>query len=166
MKLRWIAAILCSQLALFADGGRIIFHRVANGLVLTLFASPTPLREGTADFSVFIEDAASSNPVLDGSVRVTATAPGARTVTATLNRQDATNNLLYAASLRLPQAGTYTLLLEAATKSKAAKLTVDLEVLPTASPVQTYWPYLTPVPLAIILFAVNRLMRRANRASV
>jgi hypothetical protein len=144
----------------------MIFHRVANGLVLTLFVSPTPLRTGTVDFSVFIEDAASSNPVLDASVKLTVTSPGDRAISASLNRQDATNDLLYAASLTLPRAGTYALLLESATKSKVAKVTCDLEVLPTAPAIQTYWPYLTPVPIAILLFAVNRLLRRANRASV
>ena len=144
----------------------MIFHRTANGLVLTLFASPAPLRIGTADFTVFIEDAASANPVLDASAKLTVTPPGGRSIAALLHRQVSVNNLSYAASLALPRAGTYTFVLEADTKSKAAKLTGYLEVLPIAPAIQTYWPYLIPVPLAILLFALNRLLRRASRASV
>lgn len=148
-----------------ADGGRIIFHRVANGLIVTLFASPSPLRPGTADFSVFVQDAATSQVISDASVKLTLITPGTKPVISQLNHNGSTNKLLYGCQPTIAMPGRYQVLLETKTPAKASVLTGDVTVLPPAPELQTYWPYIAPVPLAIGLFAANRLLRRANRAS-
>ena len=52
----------------FGDGGTILKRETLNGLNVTVFASPSPLRAGPVDVSVLVQDG--DKPVLDATVEL------------------------------------------------------------------------------------------------
>ena len=51
LHLTLLAAVCCH-----ADGGAILARQTINGLGLTVFASPAPLRAGPVDVSVLVQE--------------------------------------------------------------------------------------------------------------
>ena len=45
-----------------ADGGSPLFAGTKGGYQITVFAAPTPLRAGSVDISVLVQDALTGNP--------------------------------------------------------------------------------------------------------
>jgi hypothetical protein len=105
-----------------ADGGTLRVSRRSGAYWVTAFTSPTPLRAGTVDVSVMVQDAATNRVLPDAKVMIrvspagapdtgSLSAPraggpgGAKRYEAT--RRAATNKLLKSAIFELPSGGTW-----------------------------------------------------------
>lgn len=148
------------------DGGLVRASGMQNGLLVTLFTTPTPLRVGSADVSVLVQDAATRAPILDAqvSVRVSPQHEGSLPATALLDRAAATNQLLQAASIGLPIPGPYRIVVEARRGVARALLAADVTVEPPLPPLLALWPYLALPPLVVGLFLVQQLLRHRSRS--
>lgn len=155
-----------------ADGGGVIAQNQVDGMVLTVFASPAPLRAGPSDISVMLQDAESGEPILDRSVRVSIAARDESAGKAwippccSMDQADdlvpathaaAQNKLLYAANVAVPASGPVGLMVHI---DQNPPFVAQLSALPAPSPAAAYWPYLALPPVAIGLFALNRRARR------
>lgn len=149
------------------DGGLVRASGVQNGLLVTLFTTPTPLRVGSADLSVLVQDAATRATLLDAQVtaRVAPQHEGALPATARLDHATATNKLLQAASIALPIPGAYRIVVEARHGAARALLAADVTVEPPLPPLLALWPYLALPPLAVGIFLVQQMLRHRSRGS-
>lgn len=172
-----VAFLFSCAPSLFADGGVILAREKVNGLDLTVFASPVPLRAGPVDVSVLVQDAA-GQAVLDAKVDLgwTTTSPTASTdwlppccsmetalgKTSAL-RTHSQNKLLYGAILPVRSAGPSEISVTVQTSGAQASLAIPVEALPPRAPVLAYWPLLAFPPAAIGLFAMHQRLSRRGR---
>jgi hypothetical protein len=146
------------------DGGVVRAHVDRGALTITLFTSPTPLRVGDADVSVLVQDRASHAVLLDATVVVhltpldTGTAP----LDVELGRETATNQLLQAATLRLPAPGRFRLAAMVRRAGEEAEVTAEVEVAPSLPPLLALWPYLALPPVVVGIFLVQQWLRRRS----
>ena len=145
--------------AAYADGGLLRLSESAGPFEISVFTAPTPLRVGTADVSVLLLEQAGRAPVLDADVNVTLRL-GAVTRSATATRTAATNKLLYAALLDLPEPGTWALEVQVGGPAGAATISTTLDVAPPLSAWIAFWPYLVAPVVAIALFAIHQRLKR------
>src|SRR5262245_4003621 len=92
--------VFLSATSVLADGGTLRVSRVAGPWRVSVFTSPTPLRAGTIDLSVLVQDAKTGQVRLGVPVRVWARQDD-RDVEAVATHGQATNKLLQAAHLEL-----------------------------------------------------------------
>jgi len=179
MKTLYIMAGLCVSMASgFADGGVVLARQVVNGLDLTVFASPSPLRAGPVDVSVLVQNPENGQAVLDADVAIawsskSSAAPdwlppcctmddGRAAIPAT--RGHSQNQFLYSAIVPIRTSGSSELVLYVNVEGKNALLSCELKVLPPRAPAQAYWPFLALPPFAVAGFALHqRLSRKRNR---
>ncbi len=170
-------ALLCffaSAAVAFADGGVVLAEQTSGPYHITLFGSPSPLRAGAADISVFLQDAKTGEPILDPSVTVQlqATSGAARdawlppccsmksdTRPVSATHANAQNKLLYAANLLVASSGPHEIQVRIG-KENTAALRAKINIEPPFPPVTAYWAYLAFPPLAIAGFALNQRLRR------
>lgn len=163
-----IALSLGPAAAARADGGTVRASAVTGGWRVTVFTSPTPPRAGPLDVSVLVQDAATGRP--DPAARVAVWAmPRDRSgprVEQPATADAATNKLLVAATLDLPEPGWWTVGVRIGTGGRAAELRFELEV---GEPPPAWaslagwvgWP-----AAAVGLFAVHRVLVRRKRGRV
>lgn len=173
--------LLLSLCSCWADGGAIIARETVNGLNLTVFASPAPLRAGPADISVLVQDA-KGQAVLDATVSLGWTSSNPTTTTDWLPpccsmttllgqtpalRTHSQNKLLYGAILPIRSAGASEISVSIKSPHGDADLTVPVTAAPPRAPLLTYWPLLAFPPVAIGLFAAHQaLSRRGSRSEI
>jgi len=148
------------------DGGKIQFQRKAGAFNITLFSSPSPLRVGRTDFSVMVQNTASSNPILDADVRFHFVQRGVNSiaeVSAPARHEKATNKLLYAAQVDLNSTGNWRAEVSVQTARDSALVTGDLDVLPPEPPLLAHWPYFVALPVVAFLFVLNQRLKRRRR---
>jgi hypothetical protein len=185
MTLRFLASILaCLAMAAspaWADGGAIIAKETVNGLNLTVFASPFPLRAGPADISVLVQDDKGA-ALLDATVGLgwTSDSPEASTdwlppccsMTTMLGqtpalRTHSQNKLLYGAILPIRSAGPSEITVKVYRDGKESSLTIPVTVSPPRAPLLAYWPLVAFPPVAIGLFGIHqRLTRKKTGADL
>jgi len=148
------------------DGGLVRASATQDGLTVTLFTDPTPLRAGQADVSVLVQDAATRTPLLDARVDLhLARADAAQDrATVRLTRDAADNKLLQAARLDLPEPGRWSLRAEVLRGTARATATAEVHVAPAAGRLRALWPALAAPPVAIALFALHQALRRRRLA--
>lgn len=158
-----------------ADGGAVIAQETTDGITVTVFASPAPLRAGPADISVMLQDAATAQPLLDRDVLVSVSPldesagsawvppccsmeKSSSEVPAT--RANAQNKLLHSANVIVPSSGPVAITVRVA---GAAPIVTKMDARPPLPPAATYWPFLAIPPVAVGLFAINRRARHPRR---
>lgn len=154
------AALLFALAAtVFADGGSVLIHQQSGLFLITVFGAP---QVGTTDFTVLVQNASDRSPILDATVQLRI---AHSTVRATHNQ--ATNKLLYAASVYLPSAGRYSLQVNVRLNGQLGSISGNIDVAPAPVPWLAYWPYFAIVPATILLFALNHWLkaRRVRRRS-
>jgi hypothetical protein len=158
---------------LLADGGAILGRQTINGLGLTIFASPQPLRAGPVDVSVLVQDG--KKAVLDAAVEI-AWSPSSSSSPAWMppccsmdqntdkipaTRAHSQNKLIYSAIVPVKASGASELIVRVKTADREALLSTDIMVGPPSPPALAYWPWLIFPPFAIAGFALHqRLSRR------
>lgn len=148
--------------AAFADGGAVVLSGHSLNTVVTVFATPAPLRAGPADFSVLVQDAKNS-PVLNANVMLNFSS-GADRLNVRATHVQAVNKLLYAATVDLPRAGRWHIQVHCVTGEESSQLEGSLNVGSHEASWLSYWPYFAAVPLAILLFAANQVLKQKRTA--
>ncbi len=146
----------------------MLFRKRADPFLVTAFGEPVPLRVGTADLSVMVQNAENRSTVLDANVsfRLKKSSTGSVVeIIASATHARATNKLLYAAHVTLPSAGEWQLSVDVKNGAAAASALSELNVFAQEAPAETYWPYFVIVPLLAVLFVLNRWLRRKWRRS-
>ena len=160
--LLWV--ISCATL--HADGGRVLAEKQAGAYRVVLFADPTPLRAGLADFSLFLEDSGKGGPVLDVEVTfsliklsrptpelawkgIGCVTPG-QAVPASQGHSG--NGLLYSAMLGIPEPGLWELGVTISRAGGTDFVSFELPVDRALPPMLTWWPVVALMPLGIFLY--------------
>jgi hypothetical protein len=146
---------------LWAHGGVLLLHQQAGPYIVSLFSTDAPLRAGSQDFTVLLQNVADGTPQLDANVTLTFRKSDAKEQIEARCGQSA-NKLLYAASTHL-FAGVWNVTI--AIHSSAGSVATaknSLTILDKQPPIAAYWPYFALVPAAILLFILNRRLK-ANR---
>jgi hypothetical protein len=149
-----------------ADGGTVRFSEVRGAYRLTVFTQPTPLRAGPVDVSVLVQSPATGEPVSD--VRVTVRfRPEDRSrpsLSIPATKANATNKLLYAASLELPSPGQWNVEVIVDGPAGSAVGAFPLEA---AAATASWWDVIFwiawPV-VPVVLFAWHQVRVRAYRS--
>ncbi len=143
-----------------ADGGTVRFCEVRDGRRITIFTAPTLLRAGLVDVSVLVQDVGSGNPLLDLPIVVSAypIADPRRRISAPATTEAATNKLLHAAQLKLPEAGAWRIEVVVEGAQHEPGIRFDLDVAQQPPPwldlsLWIGWPL-----LAIGVFAVHQYL--------
>jgi hypothetical protein len=163
-KLLILAGLL--PLPAIADGGAVLLHTTANGLIVTVFSTPSRPTAGPVDFSVLLQKGEDLDPVLDAdvSLHLRASASGTE-VRAHATRGHAQNKLLYAAPVTLLEAGKWQLTLTVLLSGVRSEIAGALDVAPTRAMVASYWGYIAFPPAMIVLFAIREWLLRRKRTS-
>lgn len=166
--MRRLLALLAALAAApaWADGGSVRIQADAGALRITAFSAPEPLRVGEADLSVLVQQRENGEPVLGAEVTLRLEGPTtASPIVVRATRAAATNRLLHAARVELPEAGTWRLQVEVRQQHGVVEVDGALPVAPPAPRLASLWPYLALPPGALALFALREwLVLRRMRA--
>jgi hypothetical protein len=155
------------------DGGAILKRENLNGLNVTVFASPSPLRAGPVDVSVLVQEG--DKPVLDAIVKLEWSADAdvsaewvppccamdSNALSISAVRGHSGNRLLYAAIVPMKSSGRSQLVVRIATSGRQAVLSCDLDLRPPLPPAMAYWPWLLFPAMAIAGFAVHQRLAKS-----
>jgi hypothetical protein len=154
--------------ALQADGGAIRFSERRGNYRITVFTSPTPLRAGPVDVSVFVQDAATGEPISDAQITVRAS-PRERpeaTIQQDATIEAATNKLFQAALFGLPEAGCWDVAIIAKGLREPVELHFEIEA---DEPLPRVWemtPWIAWPAVVVVLFLAHKwLVQRKQRES-
>ena len=157
-----LAALACS---LLGDGGSVLFRQPAGRFVVTLFIASLPVRVGSSDLSVMVEDASTGRPLLDAEVKVALEGPGGRVDTVRASRANATNKLLYSATPVFSHPGAWMVTVSVRRAGHTGEASGAVPVSPALPAAWRYWPYFAIVPLCIGLFVLHQRLTQ-QRASL
>ena len=163
----------------FADGGIVIGEKDGDGLRITIFAQPVPLRAGPADFSVLVQEIASRQPVMDADVRLSLkklSAPSPEKAWAppycqvpgadgdiVLRHDLSLNKMLCAAMVAISEAGRWELSVTAVSGERRVVATLPLDVAAPRKPISTWWLEIAMMPATIALYAWRAYILRTRR---
>jgi hypothetical protein len=162
-----VALALCPALAR-ADGGTVRVSKRQGPYEITVFTSPTPLRAGPVDVSVFVQDSATGEVVPEVRVLVRATPRNreSEVVSRAATAEAATNKLFRAAVFDLLEPGWWDVEVLVEGNQKTVQVRFDLEAAPPSPRWVSLWPWVTWPVLVIALFCVHRLRVAAADAAV
>jgi hypothetical protein len=161
----------------YGDGGVVIARQTIDGLLLTVFASPAPLRAGPVDVSVLVQKG--QKPVLDATVDISWKAnatssadwlPPCCTMESPTERIPAlrghsNNKFLYSAIVPMKTAGPSVLRIRVLEAGKEVLLSCDLDVRRPLPPLLAFWPWLAFPPVAIAGFVLHQRLSRPRQRS-
>jgi hypothetical protein len=157
-RLAAVLALAMWAMAAYGDGGTMLLHQDAGPFTITLFAAPQPLRVGTADLSVMVQDRSSEEVLLDPSVDLTVAA-GASRETVRLAREQAANRLLQAANVHFSKAGKWRVTLLVRRGNDTARLSTECTVEPDRSRAMLVWFYVLLPAGIILLFVLHQWLK-------
>lgn len=114
------------------DGGTLRISQKIDNRQISVFTSPTPPYAGLVDVSVLVQDAATSRVLLDVPVRVRARNGSMKTLETPATREAATNKLMEAALLDLPQPGMWSIEVFVADQQEPLQFELTVEEPPPA----------------------------------
>ncbi|MCX6972100.1 MAG: hypothetical protein NTV93_18390 [Verrucomicrobia bacterium] len=163
-----VALHLTSASLLKADGGITIGQIEREGMRITVFASPVPVRAGPLDVTFLVQEIPSNQPVADARIVCTvqrlsppapspvrlpawcsSIAPGTR-IPATMAHSS--NKLLSGAFVPLTEPGSWELDLHVTRGPASFTAAVPLDVAAPLEPLSTWWPLIALVPAAVLLY--------------
>jgi hypothetical protein len=148
--------------ALHADGGTVRLSERKGDYRITVFTSPTPLRAGPVDISVFVQDAATGAPMPEARITVRATPrdrPG-ETICHLATMEAATNKLFQSAVFDLPEPGWWEAAISVEGSSERIEVHFEMEA---DEPLPRVWemtPWIAWPAAAILLFGVHQWLVR------
>jgi hypothetical protein len=143
-----------------ADGGVVLWQRTTGPFTITVFSAETPLRPGTADISVLLEDAAGGRPLMDAQVFIELVHEAGMTINAEATHSQARNKLLYCSLINLPVAGHWKMRLTAERGGERAEMLGDLTLARVQPVLLSYWKLIAFPPVILFLFIINQWLRR------
>jgi hypothetical protein len=161
---RTIHLVICMMFACLsarADGGVVRIRQASGPFLVTVFTDSAPLRVGSIDTGVLVQDRATGGVILDAIVNlvfrpVDGTSPGF-VIRAT--RARARNKLLHAATADVPAPGWWAIQVFVRRGGEEVVLATQLFVMPTAPHCATIWPFLIFPPFAIGLYVLHQRRR-------
>lgn len=160
-----MVALCTIQLAVQADGGVVIISEQSGPFIVTVFASPSPLTTGLADISVMVQDRTNQQQVLDATVTVKLFREDGSAVVSPALREQSQNRLLYAATMDVPESGSWHVLVTVSRGENTATVSSLIEVAEPWPPLVAYWRFLVIPPVAVALFLANQYLRRRRSRS-
>jgi hypothetical protein len=151
--------------SVYADGGSVLFQRTSESISVTVFASETPVSVGVADLSVLIETPGNSSPILDAQVFIELEHQAGTKITAEATHAQARNKLLYCSLLNIPEAGKWKIKVTVNRNGQTMVVSGDLMVVQPQTQLATYGKLIAFPPVIMVLFIMNRWLRR-NRRSI
>ena len=159
------ALAILAQAVAWADGGTVLLRQEAGDLVITVFASPSPLSVGPIDISLLLQNRNGLDPVLDSDVSLLLH-QDASSIEAHPTREQARNKLLYAAPVTFSEPGKWQIGLTVLRNGEKTNAAGILEVAPAPGKSASYAAYIAFPPVMIVLFIVReRLVHRRSRRS-
>ena len=163
-------AVLLAVLATGAwgDGSVVLLRQQLQPFDITVFAEHAPLRVGQSNLSVMVQRAADHSDVPDAHVTLRFERnEGGKIVeiVAPATHAKATNKLLYGATMTLPNQGYWKFAAEVEAQGATVAVPAQFAVGPAEPPLKEKWPLIIFVPVAIVLFIINRRLKRRWRAS-
>lgn len=158
-----------------ADGDTLRCVQRCGDLQVSVFTAPTPLRAGTAEISVLVQDAATGEVLPEAQVMLAVSPPdGTAPHRATGNRETATNKLMLAALVRLNQPGRWHVTVECTRREESSvspgvasaaenirrALELDLDVGPPLPRWLAFWPWFAGPLAVVVFFGCHRLLAR------
>ena len=145
-----------------ADGGAVRLSEQTGNYRVTVFTSPTPLRAGTVDVSVFVQNAVTGEPAEGVEVTITVVRRDSPDVTIQhpATKEAATNKLYYAANFELPASGWYSLEVSIHGALGDGQVCLQMEA---AEPLPSWlanWAWAGWPVLAILLFGIHQVLVR------
>jgi hypothetical protein len=168
MRLRFFLTALLMVAApanLLADGGMVLMHEQAPPYVITVFASPTPLRAGMIDLSVLVQSGETLDPVLDADVTFDLT-KGLSKIHLLATRTQAQNKLLYAASTHLHDSGDWHLTATVSGMPKSASVSGLLTLGAGQPGLAPYRGYIALPFFCLAIFLLNQWLAARLRLRV
>jgi hypothetical protein len=172
-RLGVVVLLLASAVPLaYADGGAIRFDQERRGYRIAVFTQPTPLRAGSVDVSVLVQDARTGQALSDATVTVELSRKGSDLrIQHAATRAAATYRLLRAAHFELPQPGSYDIRVIVTGAHGMASTEFVLTVAPALPRWLAMWPWLfwPAVPIALYAWqmaAGTKQRRQARGAAV
>ena len=180
LRMLMTAALLLTTSALMhADGGITVGQIEREGLRVTVFAAPVPVRAGPLDVTFLVQETPSNQPVTDAriacSVRklgppspnpvrlpawCSTIAPGARIPATSAHSR---NKLLSGAYLPLTEPGRWELNIQVTRGLTSFSASLPLDVSAPLPPLSTWWPLIALGPAAILLYVWRGFLLRAKR---
>lgn len=160
--------LLALPTSALADGGTVRLSERHGAYQITVFTAPTPVRAGTLDISVLVQNAASGDAVTDVPMDVTVAAAGGskETFIQSATAAAATNKLFRSAMFQLPHGGRWEVSVAVGDGAHAAKVQFDIEAAPPLPQWLTLWPWFL-WPLAVVaLFGVHLALVERRRRDV
>lgn len=170
--------LFASAALLLADGGITLGQIDREGLRVTVFAAPVPIRAGPLDVTLLVQEISSNQPVTDAVVTCSlqksgppspsslrlpawcsAIVPGAR-IPATLAHSR--NKLLFGAYLPLTEPGRWELNIQVTRGPTSFSSTLPLDAAAPQQQLSTWWPLIALVPAAILLYVWRTTLLRAR----
>ena len=146
-----------------ADGGVIQMAKIADPFVITVYSTSAPIRAGQVDFSVLIQNQENSEPVLNAHVLIQLYKEKGVTISAQATSAVAQNKLLYAATMKIPEAGQWEMEVIVQQGEKTVSVAETVDVAPSRSLLQSHWQNLALPPLVIFLFVLNQWLKRRHQ---
>ena len=167
MRIRLALFCLLLAEAVRADGGTVRIDEEAGPFRVAVMSAPEPLRVGAVDLSVLVQRRADASPVLDAEVDLRLDGPAHEApIEVRASREQATNQLLHAAAVTLPAAGTWRLRVRVRQGGDAVEVAGALPVAPAPPRLRGLWPYLALPPVVAACFALREwLVRRGQPGS-
>ena len=145
------------------DGGTMRFSGRRGDRVVTVFTAPAPLHAGRIDLSVLVLGVETGRPITDLSIEVCRQEVDhpKRTIRAVATTEEATNKLLRAAKIELPEAGRwrFEVFVEGVDRSQAIGFDVVVAAPPPAWLQMSLWIGWPIVPIGLFAVVQRRLKR-------
>jgi hypothetical protein len=157
--------VLVSPSHLRADGGAVRLVQRQGGWRIAVFTSPTPLRAGIVDVSVFVVDADTAEPVSDARVAIRAVPRGRpdEAIHCAATSEAATNKLFRAAVFELPAAGWWDVEAVVEAANQTARVRFEVEAADAPPRWQTVWPWAAWPAAVVVLFSLHQTLARRAR---
>lgn len=148
-----------------ADGGTLRLILAAPPLVISVFTAPEPLRVGSADVSVLVQDGSAAGPVLlDTKIELRLRAPNGGSRTLVPSHAAAANRLFQSALVELSQPGRWQLTVTVHHDHDAATVACDVLVGSRAPRLAAAWPWLALPALLVAMFLWRQRLRGRRRS--
>jgi len=148
--------------AAWGDGSVVLLHQHVDSFDITVFAPSNRMTVGQTDLNVMVQNADHSN-VSDAHVTLRFQRMDNGKIVEVVvpaTHSKATNKLLYGATITLPDEGSWKFTVEVDAGGARVSMPAQLVVGPADTSVKEKWPLIVFVPVAIILFIINRRLKR------
>jgi hypothetical protein len=124
----------------------------------SVFTSPDPLRAGPIDISVLLQDAETRMPITNPQVNVILTPSNGRgrTIHAVATNAAATNKLLSAAPVELPEPGLWDIEIACLAEHGPVRVQFEIDAAPRSAGWLNVWPWFSWPAAMVMLFGIHR----------